>query len=358
MPMLAERVEVVIGVDTHKHTHTAVVVAASGARLAEVTVTADPTGYAELIALAQAHGQLRAWAIEGAGSYGAGLAAALHARDELVVEVARPKRPPRRRGAKSDALDAERAARETLVRCELGAPRQGPERAALAQLLVVRESAVQASGDAQRQLHAAVLTAPEQVAARFRGHSTRAMVDIAARLRPSAHHAQIAVFTAMSALKALAGRIRDLDAEADRHQKAINTIVKSWRPDLLALRGVGPIVAATVLAAWSHTGRCRDEGAFAMLAGAAPIPASSGQTVRHRLNRSGDRQLNRMIHTIVLTRLRSDPATRAYVERRTSEGRTPREIRRCLVRYVARQLFRQLENPPHNKINNPATAAD
>ena len=120
-------------------------------------------------------------------------------------------------------------------------------------------------------------------------------------------------------------------------------IIRSWRPDLLEF-GVGPIVAATVLCAWSHPGRIHSEAAFAMLAGVAPIPANSGQvTNRHRLNRSGDRQLNRALHTIVLTRLRLDPSTRAYADRRRAEGKTDREIKRCLKRYIARQLYRHLE---------------
>lgn len=158
------------------------------------------------------------------------------------------------------------------------------------------------------------MTAPEQVRARFRGLSTRSIIAAARKLRP-AHYAN-------------------------------EVHVSAWRPDLLALTGVGPIVAATVLAAWSHAGRCRDEAAFAMLAGTAPIPASSGQTVRYRLNRSGDRQLNRAIYTVVLTRLRLDHATRAYADRRRAEGKTGREIRRCLGRYVTRQLYRQLEATP------------
>ncbi len=134
--------------------------------------------------------------------------------------------------------------------------------------------------------------------------------------------------------------------EDDGHEAAILAVVRSWRPDLLGELGVGPIVAATVLCAWSHPGRCRNDGAFAMLAGTARVPASSGVTTRHRLNRSGDRQLNRALHTVVLSRLRYDPATKAYAERRTNEGKSPREIKRCLKRYVARQIFRQLENPP------------
>ena len=149
-----------------------------------------------------------------------------------------------------------------------------------------------------------------------------------------------------ASLRTLARRIQLLTAEAADHTQAILALVRAWRPDLLARPGVGPIVAATVLGAWSHPGRCRTDAAFAMLGGAAPIPASSGQTVRLRLNRSGDRQLNQALHTIVLTRLRYDPATRAYANRRRAQGKTNREIKRCLVRYVARQLYRLLEAQP------------
>lgn len=347
MPMLAELVEVVIGVDTHKHTHTAAVVTAgTGAVVAQATVPTDPNGYAALVELAAAHGDLRAWAMEGSGGYGAGLAAHLAERDELVVELDRPARPTRRAGAKSDPIDAVRAARDALSRTHLAQPRTGPERAALQVLLTARQAAVQAATDGQRQLHALVVTAPEHVRARFRGLSTRGIIATALRLRPAHYAAQVHVFTAMSALKAIARRVRTLEDESAEHEKAIRAIVGSWRPDLLTLTGVGPIVAATVLAAWSHAGRCRDDAAFAMLAGTAPIPASSGQTVRYRLNRSGDRQLNRAIYTVVITRLRRDPTTRAYAERRRAEGKTDREIRRCLGRYVSRQLYRQLESMP------------
>jgi transposase len=345
--MLAEQVEVVIGVDTHKHTHTAAVVAATtGAVLAQLTVNTDPVGYQALVELAEQHGTLRAWAMEGSGGYGAGLAAHLAKRDELVIELDRPARPARRAGAKSDPIDAVRAARDALARVHLGKPRIGPDRAALQVLLTARRGAVDSAVEAQSQLHALVVTAPEQVRARFRGLSTRALIAAALKLRPAHYAAEVHVFTAMTTLKVIARRVRSLEDEACEHEKAIKKIVSAWRPDLLALTGVGPIVAATVLAAWSHAGRCRDDGAFAMLAGTAPIPASSGQTVRHRLNRSGDRQLNRAVYTVVITRLRLDPATRAYAERRRAQGKTDREIRRCLGRYVTRQLYRQLESAP------------
>jgi transposase len=347
MSMLAELVEVVIGVDTHSQTHTAAIVEArSGALLAQATVTADPDGYAELVALAEQHSGLRAWAMEGAGGYGAGLARYLAAGDELVVELDRPKRPTRRAGAKSDPIDAERAARDALARTRLAQPKTGAERAALQMLLTARRAAVEAATAGQRQLLAMVITSPESVRARFRGQTTRAMITTAVRLRPGASGGDIEVTTALAVLNDLARRIRFLETEALDHEKAIRTIVRSWRPDRLDLSGVGPIVAATVLTAWSHPGRCRDDAAFAMLAGAAPIPASSGKTVRYRLNRSGDRQLNRALHTVVLSRLQRDERTRAYADRRRAEGKTDREIKRCLARYVARELYRRLDHQP------------
>jgi transposase len=345
MAMLADLVEVVIGVDTHKHTHTAAVVtAATGAVLAHRTVSADPDGYAALSAFADQHTGVRAWAMEGSGGYGAGLAEHLAGHDELVIELDRPVRPKRRAGAKSDPIDAVRAARDALARTHLGQPKSGAERAALQMHLTARRAAVEAGADAQRQLHALVVTAPERVRGKFRGQSTRLMISTAGRLRaPRTGDAELTAAAAV--LRALARRIRHLEAEALEHERAIRALVRSWRPDLLTLPGVGPIVAATVLTSWSHPGRCRDEAAFAMLAGAAPIPASSGQTVRYRLNRSGDRQLNRALHVIALSRLRHDPATRAYAERRRAEGKTDREIKRCLKRYIGRQLYRHLESP-------------
>jgi hypothetical protein len=347
MSMLAELVEVVIGVDTHSQTHTAAVLdARTGGVLARATVAADPDGYAELVALAEQHSGLRAWAMEGTGGYGAGLARHLADADELVVELDRPKRPARKAGAKSDPIDAERAARDALARTGLAQPKTGAQRAALQLRLTARRAAVEAAATGQRQLLAMVITGPEAVRARFRGQTTRAMITTAAGLRPGASSGDIEAITALTVLHDLARRIRFLEAEALGHEKAIRAIVRSWRPDLLDLTGVGPIVAATVLTAWSHSGRCRSDAAFAMLAGTAPIPASSGKTVRYRLNRSGDRQLNRALHTVTLTRLQRDERTRAYADRRRAQGRTDREIKRCLKRYIARELYRRLESPP------------
>ena len=345
MTMLAEAVDVVIGVDTHKHTHTAAVIdAATGAVLDELTVDTDPDGYAELVAMAERHSGLRAWSIEGTGGYGAGLTRHLAGLDELVVELDRPNRPARRNGAKSDALDAVRAGREALAREHLAQPRAAGERTALAVLLAARRSAVDAATVAQRQLQALIVTAPELLRGRFRGQSGRVMLTIAAKLRVQSIW-DVETSTTARTLRSLARRSLELEAEGREHEKAILVIVKSWQPDLLDQFGVGPIVAATVLCAWSHAGRCRSEAAFANLAGVAPIPASSGQTTRYRLNRCGDPQLNRALHIVAMHRMRHDPATRSYVERRRAEGKTDREIRRCLKRYIARQLFRQLEQP-------------
>lgn len=344
MNMLAETIDVVIGVDTHKHTHTAAIVrAATGAAIEHDTRAASRDGYLELVAMADRHSRLRVWAIEGTSGYGAGLARHLHEIGEVVIELDRPNRPARRQGAKSDPLDAVRAAREALGRDHLAQPRHRGQRAALSVLLAVRALAVQAASDAQRQLQSLIVTAPEHLREHFAGLNPRAIVTAAAELTidPSWDLESRVVATAFSAV---AQRCRRLHTEAADHEHEILKIVRDWRADLLDQRGVGPIVAARVLCAWSHPGRCRHEGAFASLAGTSPIPASSGMTTRHRLNRSGDRQLNRAIHVIALTRLRTDPATQAYAERRRKQGKTNREITRCLKRYIARQLFKQLEH--------------
>ena len=344
---LREVVDVVIGVDTHVHTHAAAVVdARTGALLDELSVPATATGYAELVEFADDHGALRAWALEGTGSHGAGLTRHLVEHDELVIELDRPVRAHRRNGAKSDPLDAIRAAREALARPRLGTPRHTGERQALSVLLAARRSAVQAAGDAQRQVFGLLIAAPEPIRARFHDQKLPAVVAAAAKLRthPSWDTETTATVTV---LRALARRAQALAAEAAVHEQAILTIVRSWRPDLLAQYGVGPIVAATVLCAWSHHGRIHSEAAFAMLAGVAPIPANSGKTTtRYRLNRYGDRQLNAALHTIAPTRLRGHQPSRDYAERRIHDGKTTREIRRCLKRYIARDLYRLLEHGP------------
>lgn len=344
MSMLADQVDAVIGVDTHKASHTAAVVTPTGGVTAHLTVSSDGVGAKRMLAFARRHApDRRVWAIEGTGAYGAGLATALLARGEWVVEVDRPRRPVRRNGAKSDELDAVRAAREALSREHLAQPRRRGAREALRVLLATRQGAVVERTRAVTALQALVVNAPEHLRDQLRHLGTHSLVLRCARLRTGPtqsveHRATIA------ALRSTARRARACEVEANDLERALEVIVEQERPELLAESGVGVITAAAILNAWSHAGRIRSEAAFAMLAGVAPIPASSGQTVRHRLNRSGDRQLNRALHTIVLSRLIHDPETRAYAARRRAEGRSDREIKRCLKRFVARRLFRLLED--------------
>ena len=364
---LSEVVDVVIGVDTHVATHSAAAVeVATGAVLGEITVDTTAEGYAELVdfaeELATTNAALQAWAIEGTASHGRGLAVHLRSLSqagELVIELDRPERARRRNGEKSDPLDAIRAAREAISRAKVGTPRgAGPNpehaaiRQALATRLAIRRSAVQAAGDARRQLFSAILTAPAPVRARLRNLKTDALLTKLTKLttlRPGAAWASADVETAhtVACLQTWARRIKDLTAEAEDHEKHIKILIKAWRPDRLEEVGIGPIVAATVLCAWGYTGRIHSEAAFAKLAGTSPIEANSGQVfARHRLNRYGDRRLNCAIHTIAITRQRHDQDTRDYTERRTAQGKNPREIRRCLKRYIARELYRRLESPP------------
>ena len=317
MTILADSVDVVIGVDPHKHTHTAAIVAAdTGKHHASRTTSADPNGFADLLGFATAHDGSRCWVIEGCGSWGRGLATWLQANGEDVREIDSPRRPARRMGKKTDDLDALRVAREALGRDDLATPRNTGDRDALAALLVARRSAVAMTGDTERQLISLATTCAAPLAERLRGKTTAQIVDTCQRWRPGG---DASVTATAEAMRALARRIRDLRVEGNAHARRIEELVQAWRPDLLDLVGVGPIVAATTLVVWSQPGRIHSDAAFAMLAGAAPMPASSGMTTRHRLNRRGDRQLNRALHVVAIQRQRHDPATRAYF--RTSPSR-------------------------------------
>jgi transposase len=259
-----------------------------------------------------------------------------------VLELERPGREGPRARLKSDALDAERAARRLLAGG--GArPRLGREAQALRALLVAREGAVRASTAALNELRALLLAAPPELRERLQGHSQAALLAACARLRGGRESERAA--TAL-ALRLLALRVRQLRAEASLLEGELARRVTRLAPQLLARRGVGPISAAALLVAWSEPGRLRSEAAFARLAGVAPIPASSGKVVRQRLDRGGDRRLNRALHTIVLGLRRIDPQTQAYIARRVSDGKSEQEAVRCLKRYLARSLFRMLEAMP------------
>ena len=343
MTRLADTVDGVIGVDTHRDTLAAAAIDPVGGTLGQTAAATDLAGYQRLLAFGQAQvpGR-RCWAVEGAGSYGAGLTCFLQARGEWVVEIGRPKRPVRRTGAKSDALDALRAAREALACDHLVLPRRRGDREALRVLLATRHSACRAKVAAINQLKALIIGAPEELRAELRGLGTKQQITRCARLRERPTRSLEHRMT-VRVLRCTAQRIRLLAAEAAGLRAELERLVAAIAPWLLELAGVGPISAAQVLVSWSHAGRLRSEAAFAALAGANPIPASSGQVIRHRLNRGGDRQLNRALHTIVVARLRDDPSSRAYAARRRSQGKSTRDVRRCLKRAVARQLFKLLE---------------
>lgn len=342
---LADQVDFVIGVDTHKNSHTLGLTDSAGAEVDDVTMPTDAFGYRRMLAWARrltGEPERRVWAIEGTGSFGAGLCTYLLEQGEWVVEIDRPARPSRRNGAKTDTLDAYRAAREALSRRHVAQPRRRGVREAIRVLLATREGAVRARSRALCHLQSLIVNAPTPLRDQLRNDTVDVMVERCSRLRIMADHS-IEHRATVRVLRTTARRIHVLTAEADDLEAELELLVADTAPELLAESGVGTISAAQVLNAWSHAGRLRSEAAFAMLSGSAPIPASSGQTVRHRLNRSGDRQLNRALHTIVLSRMRFHAETRAYVARRTAEGRTPREIKRCLKRYTARRLFRILE---------------
>lgn len=346
MTVVAARAEFVIGVDTHKQTHTGAVVDALGAELALTTCPATQAGYRDLLLFARAHSAgSRCWAIEGTGSYGRGLTSYLLAHGERVFEIDRPQRPARRNGAKNDELDATRAAREWLMRPDPSQPRRRGWREALRVLLRTRKSAIKSSSQAMCHLKSLVVTAPMALRQRLDPLNATALVTACARLRGSKTH-DVEHRLTVCVLRSTARRIQALDQEAQVLKAELETLIEQRVPELLAEPGVGPISAAEVVCAWSHHGRIRSEAAFAMLAGAAPIPASSGQTTRHRLNRGGDRQLNCALHTIARSRLIRHEETQRYAARRTAEGKTPREIRRCIKRALARRLYKLLEALP------------
>jgi transposase len=343
--MLADEVDFVIGVDTHRDAHAIALVAAAtgGVVLVQPRLAASPRGYRRLLRLAQAHAPgARAFAVEGTGSYGAGLARFLSEEGERVHELERPQRA-RARGGKSDTLDAVRAARALLGQERLAQPRAGGQRAALQALLCVREGALDARRAALCQLRALIVTAPAGLREQLRTLTRSRLLQRCAGMRTGGTLERRAT---RLALRLLARRIQLLTAEERALTREIAALVEQIALPLLAEPGVGPITAAQLLVAWSHPGRLRSEAAFARLAGVPPIPASSGMVVRHRLDRGGDRQLNRALHTIILSRRKQHAPTIAYINRRLGEGKSVRDAIRCLKRYLARHLFRLLEAMP------------
>lgn len=348
MTIVADLFRFVVGVDTHAATHTYTILEASGRLVDQQQFPTSPAGLARAIdwIARRTEGDLDATlvAAEGTGTYGAVLAGHLAASGYRVVEAPTPRRD--RASGKNDAMDSLAAARSTLsMRTDRLRDRRGGGdqhtarvRTALQVLLTAREQANTERTRAVNALTALVRTHDLGLDAR-RALTTPQIATISGWRRRAE---PIDLATARTQATRLAARILDLDSELSDNTNQIKTLVQDQAPVLLEQPGVGPVTAAIILTTWSHPGRVRSEAAFAQIAGTAPLSASSGNTQRHRLNRGGDRRLNRALHTIALTRMRCDPATRAYTKRRRSEGKTTREIRRILKRYITRQLYRTL----------------
>jgi transposase len=340
----------VVGVDTHRDTHSAALCDAQGRVLSALQVPATPAGYADLLAWAApaAAGQQLAWAIEGTRHYGLGRARHLAGAGQQVAEIDSTRHIGKRRAGKSDPIDAVRAARELLARPHPGQLRADGDREALRLLMCDRDNAVQSAKTARTVLTSVIVTAPAQLREELRHLPAKRRAEACAALACPADADRLTRVTYQT-LASLGQRIISLATAAAGLEAQISEIVEDMTPGLVAAEpGAGALSIAQILLSWSHPGRIRTEAAFAMLSGTAPIPASSGRTGRHRLNRLGDRQLNRALHVIAVTRMRCHQPTQAYVQRRRAEGKTDREIRRCIKRYLARHLYRALTNPtPH-----------
>jgi transposase len=342
--MAGKKRQVTGGVDTHGKTHHAAAVDQTGRVLGDQQFPATAAGYAALLAWLRSLGRVVKVGVEGTGTYGAGLARYLAEQQVELVEVDRPDRKTRRAKGKSDPIDAIAAARAALSGQACGVPktRIGPVEAIRA-LRVGRRGAVKARTAALNQLHGLIASAPETIRAELTDLSGPALVDRCATLTIDDTRLTDPVHATKAALCAIATRIQALTAEIAHADKWLRPAVAKTAPRLSALHGAGPEVAGQLLTtAGDNPHRLRSETALAHLCGAAPIPASSGRTDRHRLNRAGDRAANNALHTIVLCRMRHDPRTQAYVERRTKQGLSKKEIMRCLKRYIVREVHAAL----------------
>lgn len=331
-----------VGVDTHKDTHAVGALDQFGQVLGELTIQASSAGYGELVAWARALGDDVVIGIEGAGSYGAGLCEYLEREGLRVFEVERPRRRERRAG-KSDRIDAFAAAKRVLAGEGLATPRAGGVRRALAALVAAHRSCVDERTRLLNQLQALCVTAPPALRERIgSGRGEQLQRRIARmRARPAADTEEQVIFGVLSDL---ASRSRALGELARRYERELAQLVHSLDETLLDEPGVGPISAAKLLVC--DPVRFKHEGAFARCNGTAPLEASSGKTVRHRLSRGGDRQVNNAIHTIALSRSQHHAQTRTYLERRINEGKTKREAMRSLKRHLSRRLYKRLLTVP------------
>jgi transposase len=329
----------VVGVDTHKDTHTACVIDGLGRRVSALTVSASSAGYEQLYGWAKDQGSVAAFGIEGTGSYGAGLSRFLRRHGERVVEVNRPSRANRRRCGKTDLLDAEYAARQVLSGEATAIPKAGDGAVEMIRVVkVARDTAVKAQSQAMVVLKSTLVTAPDQVREELEGLTKCKLVERCASF-------EVRDLTGPDAavrysLASLAERWLQLGEELRKHDDQLRLLTRAAAPRLVEAFGINAITAAALLTAFGdNRGRIHSEAAFAKMCGACPIPASSGQTDQHRLNRGGNRQANAALYRVVINRLRWHEATKAYVARRRGEGLSKRDIIRCLKRFVAREVY-------------------
>lgn len=373
-PTHVDALEVSLGVDTHADTHVAAVIDPLGRHLGHATFDTNPAGFKALLAWSTQFGTIVIAGVEGTGAYGAGLARFLTAEGIGVVEVDRPDRKARRYGGKSDPIDAYAAARAAASGRASGSPKaRTGDVESVRVLRVARTGSVRARAKALTQLKALIVTAPDALRAQLHGLDGHRLVTTCARLRSTRDHTptpspfakrpprpgRLVDPTAATkrSLASIAGRVQILDVEIAELNDDLHALITPLAPTLLAINGVGLDGAGQLLVtAGDNPERITSEAAFAHLCGAAPIPASSGKTAgKHRLNRGGDRAANAALYRIVMCRLRHDPATRDYVERRTKQGKSKKDIIRCLKRYIAREVYAAIQTDlnPRSGLDTP-----
>ncbi|WP_280474571.1 IS110 family transposase [Nocardia asiatica] len=335
---------VYVGVDTHTDTHHVAVVSEHGKKRADREFSTTADGYAAIERWIASFGEVARIGIEGSGSYGVELARYLHTRGYNVAEVPRPNRRLRRAHGKTDTIDAYAAARRLLDGSGVTAPKlRNSAIEAVRALRVARHGAVKATTAALNALRGLVTTCPEELRSQLRGLSRAKLVATCAAFRPDTARLTDPAQATKLALRSLAVRVREAQDQADQLERHLHKVLEEVAPKTLSVFALGPdTAAALVISIGDNRDRLTSEAAFARLCGVAPIPASSGKTVRHRLHRGGDRQANQALHIAVIVRLRYDQRTRDYAARRTTEGKTKPEIIRCLKRYLAREVFQAL----------------
>jgi transposase len=331
------------GIDTHGEVHVAAALDGVGGLLGAESFAANPDGYSALFTWLSAFGDVAKVGVEGTGSYGAGVARFLTRAGVEVIEVDRQNRQARRQSGKSDPLDAVEAARAALSgRAHGHAKSRDGSIEAIRVLVVAKRSARTSRIKALTQMRQLTYSAPDQLQIRLKGLPIAQFVAVAQGLRPSRSADPVTAAT-KAALSSLAHRVAVLEEEIKELDARITPLLKATAPDLLAVYGVGIDTAAALLvAAGDNPQRLRSEAAWAHMCGVSPLQASSGKVTRYRLNRGGNRQANRALWHIVITRLASDPKTQAYMERRVKDGRSKSEAIRMLKRYVAREVYRHL----------------